>query len=839
LRGAALLYAGAGTVYGIAATLLASSLVPPDRILPVLVLLGFGFLALSTVYLAYAAQRVREAAWRGAEILQASDERYRLIAENAADVIWTLDTEGRVTYISPSVERVLGLTPEEVMATSLGEAVTESSAGVLSEVRAQVIAQMRGLAPDRPVTAEVRRARKDGRVVWAEIVVRVMRDAEGRPVGILGVARDISERRRAEEALRRLQAELQAVLDALPACVYHKDCENRVLWANRAMLDLVGANRTQVTGHDGAELFPPDVARRFWEDDREVIRTDRPKSDIVEMVRHPDGSPHWYATRKIPWHDAAGKVVGILGCSLDITPLRQAEEALRRSEERFRTVFASAPVGIVIVDEECRALDANPAYEQILGYTLAELQALPNLLVLANPAEQEAATAQFREAVCQRQTFPASEVHLMRKGGQAIAVRHVGASVHDHEGRFLYGMAIIEDVTETRRMEERLRQGQKMEAIGRLAGGVAHDFNNLLQVILGCTGEVLSSLPAGSPHKVPLAQSEQAARRAAGLTRQLLAFSRQQVLRPERLDVSTVAANLLSLLARLIGENIRIDFRPAAEIGPVLADHGQIEQILMNLCVNARDAMPSGGRLTIATEAATLDEEYCASRDWAQPGRYAVVRITDTGTGMDAATLARAFDPFFTTKGVGKGTGLGLAVAYGIARQHGGGITIESAPGHGSTFSVFLPCCAEEPAPAPPPARHAVHHGTGETVLVAEDEELVRDVCQRMLERAGYRVIAASDGAEAVRLVAENPGAIDLLLFDMVMPGMSGRDAYETICSEHGPLPCVFVSGYVSPESEAGTPDASAQPMLRKPYEGTALVCAVREALDARRSGPR
>lgn len=839
LRGMALLYAGSGTVYGIAATLLVTALVPPAQILPALVLLGFGFLALSTVYIGVVTHRIRQAAQQDARILQASEARYRLIAENSTDVIWTFDNEGRVTYVSPSVQRCQGYTPEEAMATPVEDSVTDSSVGVLMDMRAQALAQMRGLAPDRPVLAEVRRRCKDGSAAWSEIVMRVMRDVQGRPVGILGVSRDITPRRQAEEALRRLQAEQQAVLDALPACVYHKDCENRVLWANQAMADLVGVPRDQMIGRSGTELFPPEVARHFWEDDLEVIRTDRPKADILEMVRNPDGSARWYATRKIPWHDAEGKVVGVLGCSLDVTPLREAEEALRRSEERFRTVFAAAPVGIVIVDEQCRALDANPAYERILGYTLAELKALPNLLVLASPSEYEADAAQFREVVNEAHRAAPSELHLVRKDSQEITVRHVGTVVCDAEGRFVYGLAMIEDVTETRRMEERLRQGQKLEAIGRLAGGIAHDFNNLLQIILGCTGEALTGLTRTSPLHLPLSQSEEAARRAASLTRQLLAFSRQQVLQPERLDLQAVVRNLLSLLTRLIGETVHVDFQPGPDVGPVLADRGQVEQILMNLCVNARDAMPAGGRLTIATESALFDEEFCLSHDWARPGRYAVLRVADTGMGMDAATMARVFEPFFTTKEVGKGSGLGLPVAYGIARQHGGTVTVETTRGQGSTFRVFLPCTEGGPPPARAavPRRHASAQGTGETVLVAEDEELVRDICRRMLERAGYRVLTASDGAEAVRIVEENPGDIDLLIFDVVMPGMGGREAYETIRSDYGELPCIFVSGYASPEADTAVQKPTGMRLLHKPYESDILLRVVRDVLDSRATG--
>lgn len=829
-HGIAALYAISGTVYGIVAAVGARLFVPAEHLLATLVALGFAFLALSTLYLVGVARRIRRAAWRDARALQASEQRYRLIAEHVSDVIWTTDNEGRLTYVSPSVQRLLGVTPAEIMAAAA--ATPDARQAARNEALARIRRQLNEPGPDRQVTMEVREQHKDGYPVWIESVARVMRDADGRLAGILGASRDITPRRRAEEALREQQAEQQAILDTLPACVFQKDLSNRVLWANRAWIENAGKSRDQVIGQSCYDIFSHEVAERFAQDDTEVIRSNRPKTDILVSMPLPDGTVRWHAVRKIPWHGRDGRVVGVLGCSLDVTSLHETEEALRHSEKRFRTLFGASPLGIVLSDERGRIVDANPACMRLLGYSLEELRGLPSLTSLLAGNDVAAGQAWLRALAVAGSGMPPREFTSLRRDGETVCTRHVGAVVRDEAGRFLYSLDIIEDMTETKRLEERLRHSQKIEAIGRLAGGIAHDFNNLLQVVLSCTGEAITGLSESAPLRLPLRQSEQAARRAASLTRQLLAFSRQQVLQPARLDLQHLVQELLSLLNRLIGETVCVDFQPGEKAAPVLADANQIEQILTNLCVNARDAMPRGGVLTLSIREMTLGAEDCASLDLLQPGIYVAVQVQDTGEGMDEGTLARAFDPFFTTKAVGKGTGLGLAVAYGIARQHGGTISASSQPGQGSTFTLLLPRCDQAASPATTPkVAEPPPDGRGETILVAEDEALVRDICRRMLERAGYHVLAAGNGLEAVRMVEANPGTIDLLVFDAVMPIMGGREAFETICLEHGPMPCVFVSGYESHDTEGASAPGSTPRLLHKPYEREQLLEAVREAL--------
>jgi nitrogen-specific signal transduction histidine kinase len=385
---------------------------------------------------------------------------------------------------------------------------------------------------------------------------------------------------------------------------------------------------------------------------------------------------------------------------------------------------------------------------------------------------------------------------------------------------------MVEDITAQRALEEQFRQAQKMEAVGQLAGGVAHDFNNLLTAILGSADLLLMDLPQEDPRREDLTAIRDAGERAATLTRQLLAFSRRQVLQPRVIGLNQVVAGIGKLLPRIIGEDIQLDLTLAPDLWSVSADPGQIEQVILNLAVNARDAMPDGGRLTIATTNSVLDAVFAARNPMVQPGSYVRLSVTDTGQGMDEETLARVFEPFFTTKGPGKGTGLGLATVYGIVKQSGGYIFVRSRPAEGATFDVYLPAVpqsADDHAAGPPPARA----GQGsETILLAEDDAAVRSLARRALEQYGYRVLEAVNGREAVDLMRSHRDEIDLLLTDIVMPEMGGRRSAEHILQTRPDLKVLYMSGYAGPDQ----PDGRA--MVQKPFTPESLARKVREVLD-------
>jgi two-component system, cell cycle sensor histidine kinase and response regulator CckA len=405
----------------------------------------------------------------------------------------------------------------------------------------------------------------------------------------------------------------------------------------------------------------------------------------------------------------------------------------------------------------------------------------------------------------------------------------------DYAGRRVR-LVVAQDISERHILEQQLRQAQKMEAVGRLAGGVAHDFNNLLMVIKGHTELLMNALPPADGMARKIMQIDRAADRATALTKQLLAFSRMQVLQPRVMNLNGVVEDMGKLLPRLIGEDIELGIRPAADLGAIRADASQMEQIIMNLAVNARDAMPTGGRLVIETSNAELDRTYNSTHPIVKPGRYVLLAVSDTGTGMDADTQAHIFEPFFTTKEPGKGTGLGLATVYGVVKQSGGFIWVYSELGNGTSFKIYLPRVdqPEDKGSLPPPFAEAPR-GT-ETVLLAEDEQDVREVAREFLESGGYTVIEAHNGAEALRLAAEHKSTIDLLVTDMVMPGMTGKELAGRLQHQHSGIGVIYMSGY-SEQTAAETTQADANMLLlTKPFSRGSILRTVREALNAPRN---
>jgi signal transduction histidine kinase/ActR/RegA family two-component response regulator len=438
-----------------------------------------------------------------------------------------------------------------------------------------------------------------------------------------------------------------------------------------------------------------------------------------------------------------------------------------------------------------------------------------------------------RDRVLRGESLNGVERVRRKRDGTVVTVNLFAAPLHDADGRVTGLLAVFEDVTSVKRLEQQFYQAQKMEAVGRLAGGVAHDFNNLLTAILGSTDLLLEMLPADHPGRVEAVETRKAALRAADLTRQLLAFSRLQVLAPRVLNLNDVVANLDKMLRRLIGEDIDLRTALAPDLGAVRADPGQLEQVIVNLAVNARDAMLTGGSLTIETANVTLGEDYAATRTVVEPGDYVMLAVSDTGTGMDAETQARMFEPFFTTKPKGKGTGLGLATVYGIVKQSGGYVWVYSEPGRGTTFKIYLRRvdAAVEPEPSPPVAAVSLHGS--ETVLLVEDEEQVRELTRRLLRASGYQVLAAASGADALRIAEHHDGAIHLLVTDVVMPGMSGREVGLLLGQKHPKMRALYLSGYPDESVVHQGVLAPGTPFLQKPFTAEALARKVREVLDA------
>jgi PAS domain S-box-containing protein len=510
--------------------------------------------------------------------------------------------------------------------------------------------------------------------------------------------------------------------------------------------------------------------------------------------------------------------------------LRSAQEGLRRSEINFRSLVTHAPYGVCRCDSNGILLDVNPALVSMLGHdTGAELVGR-NLANLYSDSQQWFSLADFLRTL---QKFHGLAADWVRKDNNIINVRLSGRAFRD-DGNSIFFELFAEDVTERRALEQQLRQAQKMEAIGRLAGGIAHDFNNLLMVISGYSEFLLERIGPDPALRGPAQEIANAAERASSLTRQLLAFSRKQMLAPQVVDLNSVVTENLKMLTRLIGEDIDLVMVPNSDIGAVKADPGQIEQVVMNLAVNARDAMPQGGKLTIETANVTLDANYARFHSPVKPGDYVMLAISDTGMGMDAETQTHIFEPFYTTKGL-KGTGLGLSTVYGIVKQSEGYIWLYSETGKGTTFKIYLPRADSSVTALPAVPTVAAHEQLGqghETILLVEDEENLRQLTRQFLVSQGYNVIDAADGGAALRLSHAHQGPIHLLLTDVIMPGMNGRELANQVSPTRPEMKVLYMSGYTENHiGHNGTLDEGIT-LLQKPFTLPALKSKVREMLD-------
>lgn len=593
----------------------------------------------------------------------------------------------------------------------------------------------------------------------------------------------------------------------------------------------------KVLGYTSAELKNSSSFDQIHPDDRERVReaaTEARRTGVGRpleyRIRHKDGTWRVLESTASVIRSPGGEPERLVVVNRDITDRKKAAESLRLSESGFRSMIEDAPYGIYRAATDGRLLRANPALQKMLGYEKLDelLDASLARHFFRSPSDFDG----LRELLDSANEFKDVEVELKRKDGAPIIVRCTGRRVREeHEGMACFDV-FAEDVTERRILERQLRMAGKMEAVGRLSGGIAHDFNNLLGVIIGYSQVLKRRLEPGNALREHVEEIEKAGQRAAALTRQLLAFSRQQILSPSVLRLNDLVLDMVKMLPRLLGEDIAVNTSLGQELGRVKADQGQIEQVIMNLAVNARDAMPEGGKLRIETANVELDQAYAWQHPGAKPGLYVKLAVIDSGTGMEKETLAHIFEPFFTTKEVGKGTGLGLATVYGVVKQSGGYIWVDSEPGRGSSFQIFLPRVAE-PAPVVTAATPLIETvGGSETILLVEDSEPLRKLTQSFLAAHGFRVLVAQDGEEALQVEGRHSGKIDLLLTDVVMPGMHGRALAERLLPKQTGMRVLYISGYTdSFVARHGVIEAG-MVLLHKPFTEEVLIRKVREVLD-------
>jgi PAS domain S-box-containing protein len=593
----------------------------------------------------------------------------------------------------------------------------------------------------------------------------------------------------------------------------------------------------KVLGYSPEELEASSAYEQIHPDDRERVKRAAENARFSGIgttldyrIRHKNGTWVVLESTSSAIRNAEGQPVKLVIVNRDITERKRAEEAVRRSEADFRSVVEHAPYGIYRASVEGRFLKVNPALGKMLAYE-SELELLGKN-VATDIFRYDAEFQRLNEILTRAGEIKDLEMEWNRKDQATITVRCSGQRINDDTGAPAYFEVFAEDVTEKRVLERQLRMAQKMEAVGRLSGGIAHDFNNLLGVIIGYASVLRKALGAENPLCEHALEIEKAGQRAASLTKQLLAFSRRQVLTPAVLNLNTLASDMEKMLPRLLGEDIEVSLALAPRLGSVKADQSQIEQVIMNLAVNARDAMPSGGRLKVQTANVELDQSYTRNHPGSKAGSYVLLAMTDTGTGMNAETLAHIFEPFFTTKEPGKGTGLGLATVYGIVKQSNGYIWVDSEPRKGASFQIYLPrhteqATAEESKLDPPEKLRG-----SESILLVEDADPLRKLAQRFLEAGGFRVLSAPSGEDALEVAAHYPGTFDLLLTDVVMPGMNGRSLAEQLSRRQPGIKVLYMSGYTdSFIAGHGVLEAGLH-ILHKPFTEETLVRKVREVLD-------
>ena len=754
---------------------------------------------------------------RAAETLSEERRLLRTLIDNMPDYIYVKDARSRFVVANRAVAELMGAKSvrELIGKTDFDYFPKELASAFFSDEQAMI------RSGQALVNQEEGSVDAEGNAKWTSTSKVPWRDKLGQVIGIMGIGHDITNRKGAEEALAEERRLLRTLIDNMPDRIYVKDAKSRWVVANRALAELVGAKTPEeLLGKTDFDFFPKDLAAAFFSDEQAVIQSGQALVNHEERAVAATGNTRWTSTSKVPWRDKLGQVIGIMGIGHDITQRKSAEE-------KFHQAFNASPEPITISTlSEGRYVDVNESFLRASGYRREEVigQTSLDLKIWGKPEDR----ARLLDKLLEQGSVRDMETAFRTKSGEQRVWLHSINRI-DLDGQECV-ISSQKDVTEQKTLEKQLRQAQKMEAVGQLSGGIAHDFNNLLGVIIGYSELLEEQLGENHKQHKNVGEIKKAGQRAASLTRQLLAFSRQQVLEPRVLNLNVVVAETEKMLQRLIGEHIELATCLAADLGQVKADPGQIEQVMMNLVVNARDAMPEGGRLTVETCNAELDEAYAFQNAPTIPGKYVALLVTDTGVGMDVATQAHIFEPFFTTKEVGKGTGLGLATVYGVVKQSGGYIWVYSEPGIGSTFKVYLPRVDAPVETSGVSSGESTPEGGTETILLVEDEDSLRTLTRTLLEQGGYTVLEANGGNEAMEIARQHREPIDLLLTDMVMPGMGGPEVARNLVLIHPESKVMFMSGYTS-FTRRGMLDPNAI-LLQKPFTRDALLSKLREVLD-------
>ncbi|RJP14857.1 MAG: PAS domain S-box protein [Candidatus Abyssobacteria bacterium SURF_5] len=767
---------------------------------------------------------------RADDLLRQSEEKYRTLLDSIEIGFYETDLEGNLLFFNESVQKVLGYPHDELLGMNYRQYVNNADARIIFNSFNKVFKT--GTA-DKGFACNV--ITKHGSVKPIEFSVSLVRDVHGQPIGFRGVTRDITERRQAEEQLRKSEEKYRAseekyrtLLELFDLGFYETDLSGNLLFFNETIREYLGYPADELRGMNYRRYVNEEDADIMFRAFNRVFKSGNAEKCFVCNVVTKKGSltPVEFSVSLV--RDENGSPAGFRGVTRDITERKEAEEQLRKSEEKYRTLFEESKDVICIASPDGELLDINAAGIHLFKASSKEELLKQNIFAFLFPLQED--RRRLEKAFTDRGFVKDFEVNTSDRNGRQLNLLITANSVRDDEGKIIAYRGIIRDVTEKKQLEQQLFQAQKMESIGTLAGGIAHDFNNLLGGILGYASFIKSKIDHNDKLYGYVDTIERSAMRAAELTSQLLGFARGGKYDTKTVNLNDIIIETMKIIGRTFDKSIEIETHLADELATVEADAAQIQQVLMNLCVNALDAMPGGGKLVIETEVADLSEDYIRLHFGAKKGDYVTLSVTDTGIGMDRETMKRIFEPFFTTKEKGKGTGLGLAMVYGVIKNHGGFIRVYSEPGAGSTFKVFLPAVGK--AESKEPREDHLPRGGNEIILIVDDEAAIRSLAKDALEGKGYKVLLAEDGKEAIEVYRESFADIALVILDMVMPKMGGRETFLKMQEINPGIKALLSTGYSQNGKAKEILDCGVFGFIQKPYQVNKLLSKVRNVLD-------
>jgi PAS domain S-box-containing protein len=736
-----------------------------------------------------------------------TDERLRKVLNRMQESYFEVDLKGNIHFFNDRVTAKLGYETTEIRGMNFRDLVDERNRKIVYDTFHALF--LTG-APIR--NFEWQLIKKDGRKMDVESSADLLRDANGRPVGFCGVARDITSRKTAEKQLGASEERYRHIIDSIEESYFEVDLQGNLLFFNDTVLRDLNYAPDEIRNVNFRRLVDDANAEKVFAAFHQVYATGKPVKGFDWVIQRKDGSGIEVESSAALIRDERGKPRGFRGIVRDVSQRKKIEEALRQSEERYRMIVENMQDTIMVFDiSTLQYLYQSPSEIRVTGYTPEEIMQIPTERQVTPESYARAVAILAEELQRESDGNPVDphrsrvfEMEVYHKNGSTVWLEITASFQRDKTGKPVGILMAGKNITERKKaeaerekLEHQLLQSQKLETIGRLAGGVAHDFNNMLNVILGYVDLIKLKLKTRRPVLHDIQEIEKAACRSRDLTAQLLAFSRKQMIQPQIVNLNNLIGNMETTLRRLIGEDIALHVFPEAGLWPVKVDPTQVEQILINLAVNARDAMAPGGKLSLETSNIVIDRTYSLPHPDASPGPYVRLMMSDTGAGIAPGDLPHIFEPFFTTKEIGKGTGLGLATVYGIVKQNNGFINVYSEPARGSVFKIYLPRCLDEPHCTDGDTPAAVPTGSG-TIVLVEDDAMLLKMISEMLETMGYDIIRSQNPEDVLSLDEKTTAAIDLVITDVVMPELSGRELRDRLLAANPDLKVLFMSGYTS-----------------------------------------